>query len=77
MSNVLVVKIPAIAPQGVHDTRNKYGVETVSYGASWSVSLASGVTVKFSNSKLKNVFRIDERNLTKCKYLNLYKSSIV
>ena len=71
-------ELPVKAPTIMHDTSNMYKTEKVNYGhnACGTINLTDGTSVSFSSSALKNVSRIDERNLVFCKYLDLGNSTI-
>ena len=65
------------APTGVHDTSKDYGDELVSYGIGNEFNfMANGNNLKFPENKLEGTTQIDLRNLSLCKALNLYKSSV-
>ena len=69
--------MPVKAENGVYDTSGDYKKETVSYGSGYSNSLADGTKYSFAEKKLKNVTRIEERNLIHCYFLNLDESSVL
>ena len=62
------------APDGTHDTRDMFDEQTVSYGSKIFIEdfkLNSGNRIYFTENKLLNITQVDERNLNKCRFLNL------
>ena len=53
------------ADEGVHDTRDKYYLENVSYGDGVEVVLSDFITITFEKNVV-TATRIDERNLIFC-----------
>ena len=53
-----------------------YKNDTVSYGNAYVATMADGTEIRFVANKVVGPTRLDERNLTHCKYLNLDGSSI-
>ena len=65
------------APMGVFDTSNYAQEEMINLGNSRPIlAINEGVDLVFSVGVLVTFSRIDERNLKKCKYLNLTGSSV-
>ena len=66
------------SPPGVYDTSKAYGKELISYGTVFNTTnfKVNGEVLKFPGNKLERTAKIDERNLSLCKWLNLDESSI-
>ena len=64
------------APAGILDTSDMYDMEDVSYGSAYIITLNDGTKINFIANKITSFKRLDERNLTCCKFLNLRSSSI-
>ena len=67
------------APDKTYDTHNMFKILNVSLGTGFtpgSMQLEHGQSLIFSDNKLENVDRIEERNLFYCKFLSLKESSI-
>ena len=49
----------------------------MSFGTDFIATLANGTTIQFFEYRLITIIKIDERNLTKCLYLNLQEALIM